>query len=69
MKKIYTKPQIMTVATEPATLCAASTTSWHVDHKDGHGTPDASDPNYGEIIYDKGSGSMGSDDPFDESHW
>ena len=35
----------------------------------GHGTPDASDPDYGEIIYDKGSGSMGSDDPFDESRW
>ena len=69
MKKIYTKPQIMTVATEPATLCAASTNSWHVDHKDGHDTPDASDPDYGEIIYDKGAGSMGSDDPFDVSHW
>ena len=35
----------------------------------GHGTPDASDPDYGEIIYDKGSGSMGSDDPFDSSNW
>ena len=34
-----------------------------------HGTPDASDPDYGEIIYDKGSGSMGSYDPFDESRW
>lgn len=59
----------MTVATEPATLCAASTNSWHVDNKDGHDTPSASDPNYGEIIYDKGSSSSGSYDPFDSNNW
>lgn len=68
MKKIYTKPQMVMVATEPATLCAASTNAWHVDHEDGHGTPSASDPNYGEIIYDEGEGSLG-DDPFDERNW
>ncbi len=59
----------MTVATEPATLCAASTNSWHVDPKDGHDTPSASDPDYGEIIYDKGSSSSGSYDPFDSDNW
>ena len=68
MKKIYTKPQMVMVATEPATLCAASTNARHVDHEDGHGTPSASDPNYGEIIYDEGEGSLG-DDPFDERNW
>lgn len=59
----------MTVATEPATLCGASTNSWHVDPKDGHDTPSASDPNYGEIIYDNGSSSSGSYDPFDSKNW
>ena len=68
MKKIYTKPQMVMVATEPAALCAASTNAWHVDHKDGHGTPSASDPDYGEIIYDEGEGSLG-DDPFIEGNW
>ena len=68
MKKIYTKPQMVMVATEPATLCAASTNAWHVDCEDGHGTPSARDPDYGEIIYDEGKGSLG-DDPFIEGNW
>lgn len=68
MKKIYTKPQMVMVATEPATLCAASTNAWHVDCEDGHGTPSASDPDYGKIIYDEGEGSLG-DDPFIEGNW
>lgn len=69
MKKLYTKPQMVMVATEPAALCAASTNAWHVDHEDGHGTPSASDPDYGEIIYDKDDGSLGKDDPFIEGNW
>ena len=69
MKKLYTKPQMVMVATEPAALCAASTNAWHVDHKDGHGTPSSSDPNYGEIIYDKNDGSLGKDDPFIKDNW
>lgn len=68
MKKIYTKPQMVMVATEPATLCAASTNAWHVDCEGGHGKPSSSDPDYGEIIYDEGKGSLG-DDPFDERNW
>ncbi len=68
MKKIYTKPQMVMVATEPATLCAASTNAWHVDCEGGHGKPSSSDPDYGEIIYDEGEGSLG-DDPFDERNW
>lgn len=67
MKKLYTKPQMVMVATEPATLCAASTNAWHVDHKE-HTGGESSDPDYGKIIYDEGEGSLG-DDPFIEGNW
>lgn len=67
MKKLYTKPQMVMVATEPAALCAASTNAWHVDHKE-HTGGESSDPDYGEIIYDEGEGSLG-DDPFIEGNW
>ena len=69
MKKIYIKPQIATVATDPIELCAASTNSWHVDHKGDHTASTESSDNYGEIIYDNGSSSTGSYDPFDSSNW
>ncbi len=69
MKKLYTKPQMVMVTTEPATLCAASTNAWHVDCEGSHGKPSSSDPDYGEIIYDEGEGSLGENDPFDESNW
>lgn len=69
MKKLYTKPQMVMVATEPAALCAASTNAWHVDCEGGHGKPSSSDPDYGEIIYDEGEGSLGKDDPFIEGNW
>ena len=59
----------MTVATEPATLCGASTNSWHVDHNGDHTSSTESSDNYGEIIYDNGTTSSGSYDPFDNSNW
>ena len=57
------------VAAESTELCAASGPSWHVDHKDGHDTPSSSDPDYGDIIYDQGEGSIIGNDPFKEDNW
>lgn len=69
MKKIYTKPQMVMVATESTELCAASGPSWHVDCEGGHDTPSSSDPDYGDIIYDQGEGTIIGNDPFKEDNW
>ena len=47
MKKLYTKPQMVMVITDRATVCAASKTPWKVYCEGSHGKPSSSDPVYG----------------------
>ena len=62
-------PMTTTIMAETCSICTGSTRIWVVDPPKQDTEVPEEQSNWGEIIYDKESGTFEDKDPFDPANW